>query len=79
MTETCKTCREQFDSGVWLVPQFNDEKDLLFCSKKKCKKGYIKMKLERIKWNYPDYYQKIIKHKKEKGVISFSLGRIEKR
>ena len=72
MNKTCKTCRKKFDSGIWLAPQFKDEKVLLFCSDK-CKNEYIKMKLERIKVNYPKYYDKIIKFQKEKGVLDFDL------
>jgi len=41
ISEKCKTCREKFDSGIWLAPQFADEKVLLFCSDK-CKKEYLK-------------------------------------
>jgi len=62
MTETCKTCRKEFISGIWLAPQFIDEKVLLFCSDK-CKKGYLKGKIQRIKLNYPDYYDKLLKTK----------------
>lgn len=58
MTEKCKTCKKQFNSGIWLAPQFRDEKVLLFCSNK-CKKEYIKMKLRRIKMNYPGYYARL--------------------
>lgn len=46
INETCKNCREKFDSGIWLSPQFSDEKVLLFCSKK-CKIDYLKGKLGR--------------------------------
>lgn len=60
MSETCKNCRKNFDSGIWMSPQFKDERFLLFCSDK-CKKEYIKMKLKRIKINYPRYYKKLIK------------------
>jgi len=63
MSETCKTCKKDFDSGIWLVPQFADEKVLLFCSEK-CKKEYLKMKLERVKSEYPNYYEKLKKSKK---------------
>ena len=44
MGESCKTCRKGFDFGIWMSPQFGNEKVLLFCSEK-CKKKYIKMKL----------------------------------
>ncbi len=64
MSEICKTCRKEFDSGIWMSPQFIDEKVLLFCSDK-CKKGYINMKLDGIKVNYPKYYDKIMKSLKE--------------
>ncbi|MFH1802230.1 MAG: hypothetical protein ABH864_02140 [archaeon] len=57
-TETCKTCGSEFNSGIWLAPEFADEKVLLFCSEK-CKKEYLKMKLRRIKTQYPRYYERI--------------------
>lgn len=62
MTEKCKNCEKEFDSGIWIAPQFPDEKVLLFCSEK-CKKKYLKIKLERIKIEYPNYYEKIINGK----------------
>lgn len=62
MTETCKTCRKEFDQGIWLSSQFRDEKVLLFCSDK-CKNDYIEMKLRKIKVEYPKYYDKIKKGK----------------
>lgn len=37
MSETCKTCKKKFDSGIWIAPQFADERVLLFCSEK-CKR-----------------------------------------
>ena len=58
MSEICKTCRNKFDSGIWISPQFKDEKVLLFCSEK-CKDKYLKMKLERIKVDYHQYYDRI--------------------
>jgi len=58
MSETCKTCRKKIDSGIWISPQFRDEKVLLFCSYT-CKKRYIQNKLHRIKTQYPDYYNRI--------------------
>ena len=64
MSETCKNCRKEFDYGIWLCPQFASEKVLLFCSEK-CKNKYLKMKLERIKVNYPNFYEKIMKSSKE--------------
>jgi len=65
MAETCKTCKNKFESGVFLSPQFSDEKVLLFCSDK-CQDKYIKAKLERIKVSYPKYYYKLIKLSKSK-------------
>lgn len=62
MSETCKTCRKKFDSGIWIAPQFVDEKVLLFCSDK-CKKEYLKKKLNRIKIEYPKYYGRLKKGK----------------
>jgi ribosomal protein L24E len=64
MSEICKTCREEFNSGIWVSPQLRDERLLLFCSNK-CKERYIKMKLKRIKINYPNYYNKIINSSKD--------------
>ncbi len=58
MAETCKTCRKKFDSGIWLAPEFVDEKVLLFCSEK-CKKRYLKERLNKIKIEYPRHYRKI--------------------
>ena len=58
MSEPCKTCRKEFNSGIWLSSEFADEKVLLFCSKN-CKKKYLKMKLRRIKTQYPKHYKKI--------------------
>jgi ribosomal protein L24E len=58
MSEKCKNCEKEFDSGIWLAPQFNDEKVLLFCSDK-CKKIYLKRKLRGIKDEYPKYYERI--------------------
>ena len=67
MSETCKTCRKEFNEGIWLSPKFGDEKVLLFCSGR-CKKKYIKAKLRRIKVEYPKYYSKLIKIKKIKSL-----------
>ena len=66
MRETCKTCKKEFNSGIWLSPKFKDEKVLLFCSEK-CKEKYFKMKLERIKVNYPEYYKKLKKKNGDKN------------
>jgi len=63
MSEKCKNCRREFNSGIWISPQFADEKVLLFCSEK-CKKEYLKMKLERIKVNYPKFHEKIMQTSK---------------
>jgi len=71
MSEICKTCRKEFDYGIWLSPQFPDEKVLLFCSDK-CKKEYITMKLQRIKVNYPAYYKKIMRDP-EKNILTSHL------
>ena len=60
ISETCKNCRKKFDSGIWISPEFNDEKVLLFCSDK-CKKEYLKMKLNRIKVGYPRHYGRLVK------------------
>ncbi len=57
MGKSCKTCRKKFESGIWLSPEFADEKFFLFCSDN-CKKKYLKMKLRRIKTQYPKHYKK---------------------
>lgn len=64
MSETCKTCKKEFNSGIWLAPQFPDEKVLLFCSDK-CQHEHVKAKLERIRGNYPIFYEKIMKSLRE--------------
>ena len=68
ISEICKTCRKEFDSGIWMSPQFKDKRVLLFCSNK-CKEKYLKMKLERIKVNYPNYYKKIMKFSKKRRIL----------
>ncbi|MFH1585203.1 MAG: hypothetical protein ABIB79_00365 [archaeon] len=73
MSEICKTCRNKFDSGIWLASEFNDEKVLLFCSDK-CKKKYLKMKLRRIKIEYPKYYEKL-KGSSKKSIYDEVLDR----
>jgi ribosomal protein L24E len=67
--EICKVCKRSFNSGIWLAPQFSDEKVLLFCSKK-CKKQYLKAKLERIKSGYPNYYNKLRKSKDKNTIFN---------
>ncbi len=62
--ESCKTCKKECQSGIWLSPQFANEKTLLFCSQE-CKDKYIQNKLERIKVNYPSFYEKV----KNKGAF----------
>src|SRR3989339_712928 len=66
MSEKCITCKREFKSGIWLSPQFADEKVLLFCSEK-CKKEYLKIKLERIETEYPQYYEKYISDAEQKA------------
>ncbi len=70
MTETYKTCRNNIDSGIWMSTQFRDEKVFLFCSDK-CPGEYIKMKLERIKSSYLQYYNKLMKDGKERLVENY--------
>lgn len=77
MSEICKTCSKEFNFGIWMSPQFRDEKVLLFCSKK-CKKEYVGMKLNIIKVNYPKYYEKIIKFYKKNGFYDFNLKEVKK-
>jgi len=56
----CKNCQNEASSGIWVESQFKGNSPLLFCSEK-CKKEFVKMKLERIKVNYPRYYEKVMK------------------
>ncbi|RLE47734.1 hypothetical protein DRJ25_01675 [Candidatus Woesearchaeota archaeon] len=65
--ERCVMCKRECQSGVWLAPQFDNEKVLLFCSEE-CKNKYIQKKLERIKMNYPSFYEKV----KDKGAFWIS-------
>ena len=60
MSEKCKNCEKNVDSGIWQSPQFKDEKVWLFCSEK-CKEDFIKRKIEKIKIEYPNYYEKLSK------------------
>ena len=62
--EKCKLCRKECSAGIWLSPQYKSEKVLLFCSTN-CRDKYISSKMERIKINYPTFYDKIIKSKKQ--------------
>jgi ribosomal protein L24E len=62
--ETCKFCKKKCQTGIWVAPKFSNEKTLLFCSKK-CKEEYVNDKLERIKVNYPKFYEKV----KNKGIF----------
>ncbi len=64
MSEICKFCKNEFNSGIWVESQFKDNPVLLFCSEK-CKKEFVKMKINRIKTNYPKYYEKVMKAKEE--------------
>ena len=74
----CKTCNNEFKSGIWLAPEFADEKVLLFCSEK-CKKEYIKSKLMRLKSSYPDYYKKLLKDKERyKNYMKYGNTKLEK-
>ena len=75
MSDICKTCRKEFNSGIWVSPQFRDEKVLLFCSEK-CKNKYLKMKLDRIKVSYSAYYNKL-KKKNGKRTCTFTFLLIE--
>ena len=72
MSERCKTCGLEFYSGIWQAPQFSDEKVLLFCSEE-CKSRHIKKKLERIKLNYPYFYDKIM-HSIKEGKRNSAIG-----
>ena len=73
MGEKCKQCRERFNSGIWLTPDFENEKNLLFCSEK-CRNAYIKGKLERIKVNYHGYYEKLLRKKGKNTIFSWILN-----
>ena len=66
---SCKNCKNKYVSGIWLAPQFPDEKVLLFCCEK-CKQDYLEAKLSRIKQEYPRYYKNIMKNLKEKDFPS---------
>ncbi len=70
MGEICKTCHGEFDSGIWISPQFKDEKALLFCSEK-CRNEYLRMKIRRIKAEYPKYYEKLARNGEEKIIENF--------
>jgi len=65
LKQICKTCKKEFNSGIWLSPQFPGERVLLFCSNK-CKAKYLAVKLRRIKIAYPKFYKKL-KNQNRKG------------
>lgn len=77
MTETCKFCRKAFDVGIWLSPQFPDERVLLFCSET-CKQGYLRKKLGRIKEEYPKYYERVRKMMASAGKKGEAFWLLEK-
>ena len=58
VSEKCRLCHKECFTGIWLSPQFKDEKVLLFCSVL-CKDKYVSMKLERIRINYPKFSDKV--------------------
>ena len=62
--EKCKSCHKDRSSGIWLSPQYKSEKVLLFCSSD-CRDKYLSMKMDRIKVNYPKFYDKLMKSKKQ--------------
>jgi len=65
--ERCKNCGEEFDSGIWVGSQFANEKVYLFCSDK-CRIEFLKCKLEKIRLEYPSFYDKL-KRSSGKGTI----------
>lgn len=73
LNEECKTCKKEVKFGIWISPQFADEKVLLFCSDK-CKIKYIKRKLRRIKTEYPKYYKKITKSLNIKNILDIFVA-----
>ena len=62
--EKCIFCRKECSAGIWRSPQYKSEKVLLSCSAD-CRDKYLLMKMERIKVNYPKFYDKLIKSKKQ--------------
>lgn len=60
MTEKCKNCKKEIESGIFESSQFKEQRTYLFCSEK-CRDEFVKMKLERIKVNYPRYYDEVTK------------------
>lgn len=74
--ETCKNCKNTFESGIWMSSQFKYEKVLLFCTEK-CKNEYVQMKLRRIKEEYPKYYEKLAKNGEEKIIENFLKNKHE--
>ena len=62
--EKCKFCREDCSAGIWISPQYKSENVLLFCSTN-CRDKYISNKMERIKVNYPKFYEKLATSKNQ--------------
>lgn len=62
----CTECKQEISSGIWVESKFKDSSLLLFCTEK-CKKEYIRRKIEKIKTGYPEYYKKEMKRFETKG------------
>jgi len=60
----CKNCKINALSGIWVESQFKGNSPLLFCSEE-CKKDFVRMRLNRIKVEYPKYYEKVMKLNKK--------------
>lgn len=56
----CLECKNKKSSGIWIESKFKESPILIFCSEK-CKKYYLKRKIDKIKTGYPKYYEKIKK------------------
>jgi hypothetical protein len=58
MTNNCKFCDKEIVRGIFVSPQFPNEKTWLFCNET-CKRKFLKMKIKRINLEYPKYFEKI--------------------
>lgn len=64
---TCLQCKKKNSSGIWIESKFKENPILIFCSEK-CKNEYLKRKIDKIKIEYPKYYEKIIKDFEKKKI-----------
>lgn len=64
---TCLECKKKNSFGIWIESKFKENPILIFCSEK-CKNDYLKRKIDKIKTEYPKYYNKILEDFEKKKI-----------